>query len=156
MAGMLRISDAASLGLHAAAYLASEGTGRPVPVARMAEDLRVSEAHLGKVLQRLARLGLIRSRRGPGGGFLLARRPEEIALIEIHEAFEGPIPRPGCLLGRERPCKPEACVMGDLVHRVQRMVREHLERTRLSDLAPALAPPRSREDPSPISEGEET
>ncbi len=48
-----------------------------------------SRHHVAKVLQRLAKRGLISSKRGPGGGFYLKQKPEKITLLDIYEAIEG-------------------------------------------------------------------
>jgi len=67
MRNLLGLSEAASLALHAVAYLARR-PGVRVPSAQLAADLCVSHAHLTKVIQRLARGGIVRTARGPGGG----------------------------------------------------------------------------------------
>ena len=131
---MLRISEAASLGFHALAYLACAEDGKPQSVAHLAKVLSVSEAHLSKVLQRLAKHGLTISRRGPRGGFLLARDPAEIPLLTIYEAIDGPLKANTCLLGSPI-CAPGACIMGRMLHSVAKTVRDYLSETTVSDMA---------------------
>ncbi|MCF8044104.1 MAG: Rrf2 family transcriptional regulator, partial [Desulfarculaceae bacterium] len=75
MQQLLKISEAASLALHTMGLLASR-PGEQVPTRELAARLKVSEAHLAKVMQRLGRAGLVRSQRGPKGGFALERNPE--------------------------------------------------------------------------------
>lgn len=131
MANMLKISEAASLALHTMALLAaSKGTTRAT--WEIAKTLRVSEAHLAKVMQRLGRAGLVRSQRGPGGGFSLGRAPETITLLDVYEATEGPWEAPGCLLGR--PACNGNCILGDLLEQVGGQMRQYFAQTRLSDL----------------------
>jgi Rrf2 family protein len=136
MSSALKVSEAASLGLHAMAFLAAN-PGKPVAAGRIAERLRASEAHLAKVLQRLSKAGLVRSARGPGGGFSLARRREDIALLEVYEAIEGPLREGKCLFGRP-VCGGKQCILGKLVETVNTRVRGHLERTKLSSLTHVL------------------
>jgi len=120
------------LAMHAVVLLAAR-PGQRLCTARMAETLGASEAHLAKVMQRLGRAGLVRSARGRGGGFVLARRPERISLLEVYQAVEGPVPTGGCLF--EKPvCSGQRCILGSLVARVNRQAREYLARTMLSDL----------------------
>ncbi len=88
MARLLKVSEAASLALHAAGLLAS-AEDRPATTRSLAEELRASEAHLSKVMQRLERAGLVKGRRGPGGGFQLAKPADRISLRDICEAIEG-------------------------------------------------------------------
>ena len=136
MSGILKISEAATLALHAGAYLASNSEG-PAPTRRIASELNVSEAHLAKVLQRLSKEGLVRSTPGPKGGFNLAKPADEISLLEVYEAIEGPLGVGGCLLG-EPVCKDGLCILGGLVTEVDQRVRDYLARTRLSQLTGAI------------------
>ncbi len=131
MANMLKISEAASLALHTMALLAADpGTTRAT--WEIAKTLRVSEAHLAKVLQRLGRSGLVRSQRGPGGGFTLGKDPAAITLLDVYEATEGPLESPGCLLGR--PACNGSCILGGLLDQVGMQIRNYFAETRLSDL----------------------
>jgi Rrf2 family protein len=104
-----------------------------VSTKRIASELHVSEAHLSKVLQRLAKAGLVDSTRGPKGGFRLAREAEDVRLLELYETIEGPLMANNCLLGT-RICKGEQCILGNLLETVDRQVREYLAATRLSEL----------------------
>ena len=131
MANMLRISEAASLALHTMALLASD-SGSKRTTWEIAKILRVSEAHLAKVLQRLGRAGLVKSQRGPGGGFSLGRAPDAITLLDVYEATEGPWEPPACLLGR--PACNGSCILGGLLEQVGAEIRDYFAQTRLSDL----------------------
>ena len=133
MSNVLRISEAASLALHAMAYLAGR-EGETVAVREIAGTIQASEAHLSKVLQKLAREGLTKPVRGPTGGFRLARPPQEIALLQIYEAIEGKFECVACLL-HDRVCSGTHCVFGELVGSINARVYSHLRKTRLSDLA---------------------
>ena len=133
MEGTLRISDAASIAMHAMAFIASRTVQGPMSVADLASRLGVSEAHLGKVLQRLVRHGYLASRRGPSGGYEPARDLGDLTLLEVYEAVDGPLRRGECLLGR-RACAGGSCILGDLVGTVNEMVRAQLARTRIGDL----------------------
>lgn len=128
---MLKISDAANLAFHALAVLGDERL-QLASVNQIALHLGVSEHHLSKVLQRLAKVGLVVSRRGPRGGFALSRPPEDIFLIEIFEAIEGKLPERTCLL--ERKVCEGTCLMGDLLRSVNSQVAEHLSKTNLAGL----------------------
>ncbi len=136
METILNISEAASLGMHAVAFLA--GTGDESSSTRqIAEAFSVSEHHLAKVLQRLSRAGLVRSIRGPKGGFVLARGADEITLLDVYRAIDGPIPGGECLLG-SNVCRGEACILGDLLAKVNAEVMTYLADTRVSQLKSAI------------------
>jgi len=132
MSGVVKFSEAASLALHTMSLLASE-PDKHMSVREIVERLPVSENHLAKVLQRLTKAGLIESVRGPKGGFLLKRNPEDITLLEVYEVIEGPLPVVRCLFP-EPKCNGN-CILGDLVGSVNDQIREKLAAPRLSQLA---------------------
>ncbi len=134
MSEVVRFSEAAALAMHAMALLAEHGEGW-MTLKDVAKALAVSESHLAKVLQRLARRGLVNSVRGPRGGFRVAVDVEEVTLLDVYEAVEGPFRIRGCMFASPK-CEG-ACIVGGLLGTVNRQVREHLARARLSDL-PAL------------------
>ena len=134
MSTVLKISDAASLALHTAALLAAR-LDEVQSTRSMAEELDVSEAHLSKVLQRLTKVGLVTSVRGAHGGFQLAGDPEEVTLLEVYEAIDGPLRPSACLLGSHRACDGKGCILGDLLGSMNDQVESHFASRRLSDLA---------------------
>ena len=156
MSTVFRLSEASSLALHATVFLAANpddilsavvrADPNLVAMAATREDksvrlsageiagaLNVSEAHLAKVLQRLARAGLVRSVRGPSGGYTLAKPSDEITLLEVYEAVEGPLSTNDCLL-EEPICSGRTCIFGGLVKKLNTEIKEHLAGTRLVDL----------------------
>jgi len=131
---MLKISDAVNLGFHAMAILGSDRNGRRYSVIELAGHLNASENHLAKIMQRLSRQGLVQSKRGPSGGFVLARSPAEITLLEIYEAIDGPLPDRSCLM--DHPILGEhRCLYGDLLKTIQEQVSRHLRTTTLEAIA---------------------
>ena len=83
---LTRESEYALLGL---AFVASRPTGDVVPLAEIAAARGLPASFLAKTFQKLARHGLVVSHRGPGRGYALARRPDQISLREVLEAIEG-------------------------------------------------------------------
>jgi Rrf2 family protein len=71
--------------------LAYNGGGEPVQVRVVSERQAIPERYLEQIFQRLRRAGLVRGKRGPGGGYMLARPAAEISLLSIVEALEGPL-----------------------------------------------------------------
>ena len=133
MDSMLRISEAANLGIHAMACLLDSSPSNAISVAEIAALLGVSRDHLGKVLQRLAKVGLVTSRRGPKGGFFLGSKAKEATLLQVLEAIDGPMTRVGCLLGR--PVCGGQCILGDLVDSLHNQVHDYLTNTTLGHVA---------------------
>lgn len=133
MNSLLRISDAAALALHTVDFLARHPE-RYVTTQEVAEAFGVSENHLSKVHQRLAKAGLVQAVRGPRGGFRLARPATDIPLLEVYEAIEGPLHPCRCLLGRAS-CQREGCILGGLADSVNRTVIEFFAKTTVAQLA---------------------
>ena len=136
MARIFRLSEAASIGLHAAVYLACH-TDRAYRAHEMAVALQVSEAHLIKVLERLARARVVTALRGPKGGFSLAARSTDLNLRDVFEAVEGKLDLATCLMKRGI-CTGESCILGNIVQKVNDETLKHLTGTRLSDLNSAF------------------
>ena len=132
MANILKFSDAVSLALHTVVLLAANGK-RSMSTREIAAALHASEAHLSKVLQRLTRVGLVKSIRGPKGGFELTGDPDSTSLLAVYEAIEGQLEASDCLLGK-RLCDGSSCIMGELLKSTNRHVREYLAQTVLSDV----------------------
>ncbi len=133
LCNLLRFPEAASLGLHAMAYLAKHPEGY-LTAPRVAGALGASTHHLAKVLQRLVKVGLTDSATGPQGGFRLAKPAAEVTLLEICEAIEGPLGEPGCLLGRS-VCDGKDCLIGELIQSIGQQLEEFLTKTSLAQLA---------------------
>ena len=69
--------------------LAYHGTRRPIPVQEIGARQGIPARYLEQIFQRLRRAGLVVSKRGPGGGYALARSPEEISLADVVIAVQG-------------------------------------------------------------------
>lgn len=147
MSEFFALSEAASLAIHGMGLLAM---GERMSAKEMAETLGVSEAHLAKVFQRLARRGLVTSTRGPGGGFDLARLPEDVSLFDIYSAIEGTLEEVRCLLHKER-CPFGSCLFGGLPEKILEEFTAHLKKTTLESVKKGCE---ERGDLSAMVEGE--
>ncbi len=136
MSELIKISEAASIALHACAWLAmqKDRRGRSSVICR---ELGFSSSHFVKIMQALARSGLVESRRGRDGGTVLKRDPKSLSLLEIFEAIEGPLRIDRCLLAPDK-CRGNGCLLGAELRRHHRALREMLERTSLATLAASL------------------
>ena len=130
MANALKISEAASLALHAIIILA-QNKDKLISVKQIATHLDVSSNHLSKVMQRLTKAEFIESIKGYNGGFKLLGNPEEINLLMIYELFDGKLKTDSCLLSQKK-CLGE-CILGDLVASINKQAREKFENTKISD-----------------------
>ncbi|MBL7043739.1 MAG: Rrf2 family transcriptional regulator [Pirellulaceae bacterium] len=148
---LVNISEAASLALHTMAVLAS-ATDQRFTNQGLAARLKASSHHLAKVMQRLAKAGLVDSVRGPQGGFRLGRAAKTVTLLEIYEAVDGPVDDGVCLLG-EPLCEGMDCVLGEYILSVHRQMRDYLAETKLSALARGvpLVQLRKNSDPTVVA-----
>ena len=128
MADLLKLSEATALALHTMVIIGEHET--PTSASPMAEQLCASEAHIFKVLRQLVRAGLLTSKRGLHGGYVLARSADEITLMDVYEVFEGPMRRDGCLFGQST-CSRMNCILGELVEDVRTKVVNHFATTTL-------------------------
>ncbi len=116
-------------------HLAGLPPATRVQRAALAEATSVPESFMSKVLQALVRARLITSRRGVEGGFELTCLPEEVSLLDVVEAIEGPIQLNFCLMPGE-PCErhtscPAHCVWAE----AQGAMTAVLKRASLAGLA---------------------
>jgi Rrf2 family transcriptional regulator, iron-sulfur cluster assembly transcription factor len=87
----MRFSSKTGYGVQALFDMAFHGSGRAVQAREVAERQGIPLRYLEQILQELRRANLIDAKRGPGGGYVLARPPETVRLSEIIAALDGPI-----------------------------------------------------------------
>lgn len=99
---MMELTRKGEYAIRGIIYLAQQPPGRVSLISEIAAAAEVPQTFLAKIFQSFAKLGLVTSSRGTGGGFMLARPASAITLREVVEAVEGPIVPNRCLLGS--PC----------------------------------------------------
>lgn len=111
--------------LRSLLFLVEEGGGAPVQLARIASTQQVPPKYLELIMLDLKKAGLVTSTRGPKGGYLLARDPDDISFGEIVRVMEGPIALVPCasvnFYARCGDCHDEATCA---IRRAFAMVRE--------------------------------
>jgi len=133
MPRLVNISEAVSLALHTMALLATVDQRR-FRNREIADLFNASGHHLAKVMQRLVKAELVDSICGPHGGFLLGRPADQITLLDVYEAIDGPLGEEGCLL-KETICSGQDCILGKALHSIQKQLRDYLDNTTLATLA---------------------
>lgn len=131
MQSVLKISEAASIALHAMIYIAIH-SDKPATTNEIANSFGVSANHLSKVLQRLVKSGLLASIKGPTGGFIITRACDEVTFLEIYEAIDGPI-KTGCCMFGKNVCSFDQCIMGNLLSQTNTNVKKFFGDRKLSD-----------------------
>ncbi len=90
------LSHKAKYGLKALLSLAADVDARPVMVAELAKRERLPKKFLEQILLELKHRGLLQSRRGKGGGYLLTRPPTKVSVGEVLRALDGPLAPTPC------------------------------------------------------------
>jgi Rrf2 family protein len=138
---MLRFTKRADYGLMAIHYIAihSEILGS-VSTKRIAEEFRIPPELLAKILQRLAKQGLITSQNGPKGGYVLARRASAITVGEVVRALEGPIKIVECYEDDAACPQMEHCNLRRPIQKLQAAITQMLDSMTLAELTSADVP----------------
>ena len=136
---MLRFTKRADYGLMAIHYIAINDGFGAVSAKRIAEEFAIPPELMAKILQRLAKQGLVISTNGPKGGYALARRPTEITVGHVIRALEGPINIVSCLEDSECP-QIEKCNLRRPVHKIQAAISQVLDTMSLAELTSADVP----------------
>ncbi len=123
MAKIFSMSEAASIGIHSMVLIARAENG--INAVKIAEFTGFSKNHISKVLQRLVKNDLLKSVRGPAGGFTLKNQPENISLLDVYESIEGSIEITDCPLVNDI-CGFEKCIMGTVVNKMTLEFRRFL------------------------------
>jgi Rrf2 family protein len=135
MQHVLRISRKIDYAIRAMIHLAGVPDGKVVPFREIGRQMEVPEDFLAKILKTLVDHGIVRSTRGPHGGYRLARPAEAISVLEIIEAAEGPIAINVCLDDDDACSRQSVCNMSAVWREGQERMLDVFRRTSLSSLA---------------------
>jgi Rrf2 family transcriptional regulator, cysteine metabolism repressor len=137
----MRLSTRGRYGTRAILDIALFAGDGPVNLRKMSERQNISTDYLEQLLRKLRNAGLVRSIRGPKGGFMLAKEAEDITIWEIVNAVEQEVLPVHCVdavVGNRAPKKKCARVKGCATHRLwaglAREMRNYLEGINLKDL----------------------
>ena len=124
--------------IRAFVHLAQVPDGQYAMVKSIAEQENIPAHFLAKILQQLARKGLLKSSKGPTGGFALRSDPGDIRLVEIVETLDGLAAYQQCAIGLSE-CTDEApCGIHDSWTNLRSRIMEYLGRNTIGDLAKSL------------------
>ncbi|HWR72753.1 MAG TPA: Rrf2 family transcriptional regulator [Nitrospirota bacterium] len=132
----MKLSTKGKYGVRAVFEIArNEGEG-PLTIKTIAERQGISLSYLEQILYRLAKAGLIESVRGPGGGYLIGKKPAELTIGDVVRALEGPIALSHCLEpGMSGDCyQADDCVARMVWSRVGAKIEEALDSITFNDL----------------------
>ena len=137
----MRITAKADYAVRAAVAVAAAGGGDPVKAEQIAEGQGIPLNFLENILAELRRAGIVESRRGAAGGYLLGRPAADISIADVIRAVEGP-------LANVRGISPDALEYRGSAERLRDVwialranVRVVLEQVTLADVATGSLPP---------------
>ncbi|HOT89942.1 MAG TPA: Rrf2 family transcriptional regulator [Bacteroidales bacterium] len=130
MSRIVQLSEAVSIGLHSMVVIAR--SKELINVNKISALTGASRNHLAKIMQRLVKANFLFSNRGPSGGFLLKRKPEDITIMSIYEAIEGPIEQSGCPMD-QKVCPFDKCLMGGIVKKAEDELINYFKKQTLKD-----------------------
>src|SRR6266498_3420154 len=131
-------SRSAEYAIRAFVHLAQVPDGKYEMVKQIAAEEEMPAHFLAKILQQLARKGLLRSSKGPTGGFSLRVPSDEIRLLDIVEALDGLAPYQQCASGLAECSDAMPCSMHDSWVALRSRIMDYLGNNTIEDLAKAL------------------
>lgn len=136
-------SSACDYAIRAVTHL-SDQPDALIQLKDIARQERIPAPFVGKILQALVRADILRSVRGPRGGYGLARRPQDVTLLMIVAAIDGTRQLEACTVGLGGCSQDRLCPLHDAFSPVREAIRTYLERTTVAEMALALAGKRAR------------
>ncbi len=133
----MKLSRTVAYAVQATLQLAKSGSNMPVPCSQLASDGKMPERFLLQILRNLVTHGILRSTRGVDGGYMLVRPADEVSLLEVIEAIDGPL-NADSNLSDVLPANSHDKLQ-DALTQVTSTARQQLEAIKLSQL---LGPPR--------------
>lgn len=130
MASIINFSDAATIGIHSMIILCREG--KPLNAIELSEKINKSKHHIGKVLQRLVKMGYLESQRGPTGGFKVVVDPATISMYDIYSAIEGPVNIKECE-AHGSICPQQKCIFKNVVGHLSTTFINYMKNESLSE-----------------------
>jgi len=131
-------SSATEYAIRGLSELAARNPDGPLMLDDLVAGTGLPRDFVAKIFQKLVRAGILRSAKGRGGGFALARRQHEITLLEIVEAVEGARLIDACVVGLEKCNDHMPCSQHDLYKPIRQRLKDYLNTTTLADLGASL------------------
>ena len=132
---MMELTRKGEYAIRGIVYLASRPPEQVCLLSEIASAVDVPQMFLAKIFQQFSKIGLVRSYRGTGGGFVLGRAADKITLLEVVESVEGPIVPSRCVIGAGECVRDRTCNVHPVWKKVQLQVRDILGNVTLKELA---------------------
>jgi len=131
----MRIATASRYGVRAVFDVAYHGAGQPTQIKDICKRQKISQRYLEQIFNKLLKAGLLKSRRGPRGGYLLSRDPAEITVGDIIAAAQGPIVPVACLNEKRNNCEIlPSCITRLIWKETQKILVDYFDSVSIADL----------------------
>jgi len=131
---MLKLGKKADYGLIALRHLAARRLHSSCSAKEIAQAYGMPAELVAKVLQRLAKIGLLASQHGTNGGYALARNPSQINAFEVIRALEGPLFITSCVTDRSECHQMTKCTVREPLRQVNDAIATALRRVTIASL----------------------
>jgi len=131
---MLKLTKKADYGLMAMKHLAEHADRGSCSAKDVAEAYGIPQEALAKILQRLAKVGLIRSQHGMNGGYTLTRDPKMISAFEVIKAIDGPLFITSCVTVRGECGQSNRCTIREPLRKVNESIEQVLKNIMISQM----------------------
>jgi len=130
----MKISTKGRYGLRIVLDLVMRQSGSPRLLRDIAESQQLSEKYLSRLMVDLRRAGLVHSIRGAKGGFRIAKKAEEITLLDVVEAMEGPLSIIDCVADPDNCDRHDTCVTRDIWGQLNADIRANMSKVTVQDI----------------------
>src|SRR6266481_7957023 len=131
---MLKLTKKADYGLMAMKHLAEHSADGACSAKDVAESYGIPPEALAKILQKLAKAGLLHSQHGINGGYVLARAAHTISAFEVIQAIDGPLFITSCVTVRGECDQTERCNIREPLRKVNESIEQVLKRIKISHM----------------------
>ena len=130
----MKLSTKGRYAVMAMADLGKAATDKPIALAEVADRQEISLSYLEQLFGKLRRAGLVKSVRGPGGGYLLARDASEIRISDVIQAVDEPINATRCKEAEGCHSDKARCLTHDLWQALTYQIHLYLSSVTLADV----------------------
>lgn len=132
---MFKLSKKADYGLIAVKHLAMHREQHACSANEVAEEYGISTTLMAKVLQKLARQGMVAAKHGSSGGYQLAKEPENITALDVISAIDGPVLITSCVTSHGACDATDKCSVREPLQRVNESILSVLKTVTIAQLS---------------------
>src|ERR1700738_3545243 len=136
---MFKVSKKADYWLIAVKHLATHRNGHACIANEISEEYGISTTLMTKVLQKLARQGLVAAKHGSSGGYQLAKEPSQISALDVISAIDGPVLITSCVTNHGNCDATDRCSVREPLRRVNESILQVLSTGTISQMSEEVA-----------------